>query len=266
MYTRTPEEGDIISRLLELVRSQLGDLELSIADLAGMFDPATAPASFLSWLASWMAFDLPPRLLDGAHPDEVRQILLGLAPLYRRRGTPRGVRDFVELYGRVRPQIFEEFNARPVWVLGVTLLGFGTGLPDRDLEGILVGDSVVGETGPEDATTLGYAAFGSTAHRFSMLVPPAAGLDDANRNLIQHVVETEKPAHTAFHICFVQPAMQVGFQARVGLDAMVAREPASVALDETATLGVDTRLSGAPAGASGAVGRHGQVGIDTRLG
>ncbi|HKF74947.1 MAG TPA: hypothetical protein VKF59_02300, partial [Candidatus Dormibacteraeota bacterium] len=146
-------------------------------------------------------------------------------------------------------------RARPLLVLDRTPLGFGSGLPDRDLEGVLVGEATVGETGPEDPATFGAAAFDSTAHRFTVLVPPAPGLD---RALVTSVVEAEKPAHTAFHVCFVRPAMRVGLQARVGLDAIVAGAPAPMALDQAAALGVDSRLAGAGAGAR-------RVGIDTRI-
>jgi phage tail-like protein len=265
MYARTPPEGDFLVRLLALAQSELDDLDHAVAGLPGLFDPATAPASMLRWLATWLAFDLPPRFADGDRPDEVRALLLGLAGLYRRRGTPRGVADFVEVYSGVRPQLFEDFQARPLWVLGETPLGFGTGVPDRDLDGVLVGDGVVGATGPEDPSSFGTAAFASTAHRFSVLVP-TAGLDAAGRDLVTGVVEAEKPAHTGFHVCFVEPRMRVGVQARVGLDAVLGAEPEPMALGESAVVGVDTRLTGLPADAPGGVGGHGQLGIDTRIG
>lgn len=265
MYTRTRPEGEFLMRLLALAQSQLDDLDRTVADLPSLFDPATAPASMLRWLATWLAFDLPPRFADGDRPDDVRALLLRLAALYRRRGTVRGVADFVEVYSGVRPTLFEDFTARPLWVLGETPLGFGTGIPDRDLEGVLVGDSIVGETGPEDPMTFGAAAFASTAHRFSVLVP-AAGLDAAGREAVIGVLEAEKPAHTGFHVCFIEPRMRVGVQARVGLDAILAGEPEPMTLGENAILGLDTRLSGPPADAPGGVGSHRQLGIDTRIG
>lgn len=266
LYSRSPVEGNQISRFLDLARSQLGDLEQTIDDLSRNFDPATAPADLLEWLSSWLAFDLPARLLDGRHVDQVRRLLLGLVALYWRRGTRRGVADFVEIYSGVRPHLFEDFRQRPLWILGETALGFGTGMADRGAEGMLVGEAIVGETGPADPASIGSALFAATAHHFAVVVPPSPSANDATRSLITAVVEAERPAHTAFHICFIQPTLKVGVQARVGLDAIVAREPAPIALDEGAILGIDTRLAGPPVGAAGAVGRHDQVGIDTRLG
>lgn len=266
MYARKAPEGDFLVRLLALAQSELDDLDRAVADLPTMFDPATAPASALRWLATWLAFDLPPRFADGSRPDDVRSLLLGLAALYRRRGTVRGVADFVEIYTGVRPHLYEDFTARPLWVLGETPLGFGSGLADRDLEGLLVGESEVGDTGLEDPQMFGAAAFAATAHRFSVLVPDAGRLDAAGRDLLVSVVEVERPAHTGFHVCFIEPRMRVGIQARLGLDAILAAEPEPMALGERATLDLDTRLTGPTADAPGSVGRHGQLGIDTRIG
>jgi phage tail-like protein len=263
-YARTPPEGGFLERLLDLARSQIDDLDHAIAALPRLFDPATAPAELLDWLPTWLAFDLPARLRDGDIA-AVRTLLLRLFELYRRRGTPRGVADLVELATGTRPLLFEDYRVRPLWVLGETALGFGSGLYDRDLDGVLVGDSVVGETGPEDPATYGAAAFASTAHRFSVVVPPTRGLDDGLRALLVRTVEAEKPAHTAFHLCVTEPRLRVGLQARVGLDTVLAAEAETRALDDDAILGIDTRLA-APDEIVGSVGRHSQLGIDTVVG
>jgi phage tail-like protein len=264
-YARTPPEGGFLERLLDLARSQIDDLDRAVAGLPALFDPATAPAALLDWLPSWFAFDVPARYADDSRRAELRQLLLGLAALYRRRGTPQGIADFVEIYTGFRPTLFEEYRARPLWVLDETGLGFGTGLYDRDLDGILVGDSVVGETGPEDPADFGAAVFAATAHRFAAVLPPVSGLDDEMRALVLRVLEAEKPAHTAFHLCFTEPRMRVGLQARVGVDTVLAAEPEGRSLDDDAILGLDTRLA-APMERVGAVGSHAQLGIDTVVG
>jgi phage tail-like protein len=260
LYSRTPPQGNETGRLLDLARSQLGGLEHVIDALPRSFDPATAPAEMLTWLASWMAFDLPPRLLDGTHPDEVRRLLLGLAALYRQRATPRGLADFVEVYSGTRPHVLEDFRYRPLWVLGETALGFGTGIPDRDVEGMLVGEAIVGGTGPEDPATIGSALFESTAHRFTVVVPATSG-QAVDRSLVMKVVEAEKPAHTGFHLCFAGPRMRVGIQARIGVDALVAAGPDEMTLGGTSVLGAGNVLGGPEMGPA-SVGTHRHVGID----
>ena len=272
-YARNPRQGNQIGRLVDLARTQLGGIEATLDALPRSFDPGTAPAGMLEWLAGWLAFRLPPHLQTGRHPDEVRRLLLALASLYRRRGTARGLADFVEVYAGVRPHVLEDFRERPMWIVGETPLGFGTGMPERDVEGMLVGEAVVGAMGPEDPTTIGSALFASTAHRFSLIVPPPARTGEMlsrpsalerDRAVIMQVVEEEKPAHTGFHICYASPRMRVGIQARVGIDALVAEGPATISLGETSILDGGTVLGG-PAPGDAAVGSHGLVGIDMRL-
>ena len=66
------------------------------------------------WLASWLAFDPP----SGVDPEALRKLLQRVIELYRRRGTLFGVREFVELYGGVKPRIVESFRQRRIWQLG----------------------------------------------------------------------------------------------------------------------------------------------------
>lgn len=36
------------------------------------------------------------------------------------------------------------------------------------------------------------------------------------------MIDSERPAHTSYHLCVVEPRMRVGYQARLGVDAIVA--------------------------------------------
>ena len=42
---------------------------------------------------------------------------------------------------------------------------------------------------------------------------------------VRLVIEREKPAHTTYDLCVIQPRLRVGVQARVGVDAIVAQGP-----------------------------------------
>ena len=44
------------------------------------------------------------------------------------------------------------------------------------------------------------------------------------------MIEREKPAHTAYHLCVIEPRMRVGSQARIGVDAIIAQGPPAVQL------------------------------------
>lgn len=79
---------------------------------------------------------------------------------------------------------------------------------------------------------------------------------------IRTVLQREKPAHVAYHLCVIEPLLRAGYQARVGIDAVVAGPRQSFAFGE-GFLGEDTTLGGPP---SGRLGEDSRLGITTRVG
>ena len=254
-----------IERLLDLAKSVLGDLEAAIAALPRLFDPKSSPAADLPWLASWLAFDMPPRFADLTRPDALRHLIGQLHTLYKRRGTPAGVSEFVEIYTGVRPHLIEGFRERGIWVLGATsALGFDTALPRTSVDGLIVDESAIG------ATTLtedgwGGSLFEPTAHRFTVLVPAASARGESSRRFMRDVIEQQKPAHTDFHLCFIEPNLRIGIQSRLGVDAIISGPPQPTPLDSGQALDRNLRLADDPNAGTGAVQRRARIGIDTRL-
>ena len=240
VFTREDADG-FLERLVDLVAARLGDLEREIELAPRRLDPLTAPPEWLPWLARLQAFRVPQRYHGPEHTAAFRALLAELPALYERLGTPAGVARLAEIQTGVRPAIVERFRARRIWMLDVTsALGFDTGLPAEDPNGIVLGDSVIGASGPEDPDSWGSALFRPTAHRFTVLVPPTCcGKDQTD---LKRVLEAEKPAYTEYRICVVEPLMRVGVQATVGVDAIVAGPARGLASDE-ARLGLDSRLS-----------------------
>ena len=68
------------------------------------FDPATSPASFLPWLASW----IDPTLNTRWPEKRLRALLAEAMNLYRWRGTRYGVARMIELCTGLTPQITED--------------------------------------------------------------------------------------------------------------------------------------------------------------
>ncbi|HSQ02457.1 MAG TPA: hypothetical protein VLN59_00395, partial [Burkholderiales bacterium] len=127
-----------------------------------------------------------------------------------------------------------------------------------------VGHAVVGESGPLAASEFGSTLFTDYAHLFTVIAPAGHYCDRQRRQTLREVIDAEKPAYTDYHLCFVEPRMRVGFQARLGIDAIVANGPPPLRLDET-LLGRDSFLANAlPGGAR--VGTRGKLGQDTVLG
>jgi hypothetical protein len=97
----------------------------------------------------------------------------------------------------------------------------------------------------------GEPLFDDLAYRFSVLVYPAEVSCQGKLDEVQAVVEREKPAHTAYHLCIVEPRLRVGFQARLGIDTLVGGPPLPTRLGEPAPDGAEFVLGGEPAAVIG---------------
>jgi hypothetical protein len=125
--------------------------------------------------------------------------------------------------------------------------------------GFDVGHAVVGESGPQPEGDFGTGLFADYAHLFTVLAPAGSCRNAEQRAALGEVIDAEKPAHTDYHLCFVEPRMRVGFQARLGIDAIVADGPAPLRLGAT-TLGRNSYLD---AEHQARVAAHGALGRDT---
>jgi phage tail-like protein len=275
IYTRADEPGQFLFRLLALARTELGGVEENIDAMPLLLAPDFAPASELDWLAAWLGLELP-RIADAA---ERRALIARAATLWRRRGTPSGLADLVEIYTGVRPSIIEAFAQRGLWVLDVSSrLGFDTGLPALNPVGMIVPDStdpltpaagccattvgsaVVGESGPLPVEDLGEPLFTDAAHRFLVFLPSYRAEDPALVAEVRRIIEAEKPAHTGYDLCLVRPDMRVGFQATVGLDTIVGGPPELMRLDQS-VLGQTASLP-PPVGGAARIGQGARVGAN----
>jgi phage tail-like protein len=274
----------VLERLLALARTEIGGGESLLRDLPQLATPEFAPASALSWLAGWLAFELP----RGMTPGEQRAVLPRVADLYRRRGTVAGLIEFIHVHTGVRARVVEWPRERRIWQLGVTsALGFDTTLPSGAVDGIVVADreilrdtrpprgcqepervvvghAVVGADRPLAHEDFGSVLFDDHAHRITVIIPAGQAQDPALRDLIREVVATEIPAHVTCEVCFVEPRLRIGLQSRIGIETVVAGEGAPLRLSE-AHLGEDSRLGGRASHGVGA-GPGFQVGQQARIG
>ncbi len=113
-------------------------------------------------------------------------------------------------------------------------------------QGFDVGSAVVGEVGPQAPGDFGQGHFRDTAHLFTVLVPPTCECGTQRHQRLRDAIDAEKPAHTDYHLCFLKPRLRVGFQARLGIDAIVGNGPPPGRLNET-VLGRSSYLAEAPA-------------------
>jgi phage tail-like protein len=168
------QDDELMARFLMLFESFWAPREGIIRQLPFYFDPRTAPPDLLPWLASWLNL-----VLDEQWPEEKRrQLLEATVGLYRKRGTRRGLQEYLEIYTGTKPQIVEH-RAR----------NFTLGIGARLGPGIALGAENV-------------------PHTFTVILrlPPveagseeeALDLQQKRRHVIERIIESEKPAHTAY--------------------------------------------------------------------
>jgi hypothetical protein len=214
-------------------------------------------------------------LPDGADAQTDRALVEAAHEIHTRRGTIAGLREAVLRETGVDVQVVEAYRERRIWQLGfASRLGFDTALPAASPagavvpdpeEGLVVGSFVVGETGPLEASDRVTPLIDETAHLFTVVLPPGACVDDQARSRLREVLDAEKPAHTDYHLCQVGAQMRVGFQARIGVDSLVAAAPPPMRL-EGVRLGLDSVLGDADEGdPGGRVGPNARIGRDTVL-
>jgi phage tail-like protein len=132
-------------------------------------------------------------------------------------------------------------------------------------ETLVVGQTVVGESGPAQSEQFGEPLISDTAHLFTVMVIAAQLKDEPKRALLKKIIEAEKPAHTDYHLCFIEPRMRVGFQARIGVDSIIAGPAEPMNLSGT-VLGLDSYLGVDESGGNyGRVGKHSHIGQNTFL-
>jgi phage tail-like protein len=243
----------------------LGEQGQRIEGLPELFDPLAAPderpsESWLDWLAGWLDV-----VLEEAWPEEKRRGALPEgAALHRIRGTAEGLRRLLYLYTGAPARIEEPFRFARLWALGeASTLGFDTMLAPAHPQGAVVGTTaVLDQSHLIREADYGAPLFEDTAHRFCVLLHAADLRGPGLLEKARQVLEREKPAHTTYHLCLIEPRMRVGFQARVGVDTIVGGPFGDLVLDEPRSLGLDAVLAGRPDRA----GKRGTIGRDARIG
>jgi len=263
-------------------------------------DPKTG-VDFLSWLASWIGIALDRhwseslrrrflknagKLFDlrGTRLGLWRQLLLlldmeaeanccpGDRPQKRCRPVPAKCAPAAELpcAWQPPPLILEHYRLRRWLFLGAGQLGN---------QAVLWGKRIVNRSPLNEGATVGHTQlktirdpyrdpFHAYAHQFTVFVPVRHRCSDQKRKALENLLKTESPAHTLYHVEYVEPRFRIGFQSMIGFDAVIGRLPQGVTLNET-TLGRASVLGAPPhkqGGPSFEVGQEGRVGTTTTLG
>lgn len=168
------DQDDLMARFLMLFDSFWHPLDTMIGSMHHYLDPRTAPSGLLPWLAACV--DLT---LNDAWTEAQKRRLIGSAlQLYRMRGTRRGLQLFLEIYTGQTPQVIEH-RANNLRLGAEARLASSIALGQRNVP-----------------------------HTFTVVLglPDAGGetaadrqrRDAARRQMIDAIICSEKPAHTAY--------------------------------------------------------------------
>ncbi|WP_150275698.1 phage tail protein [Paenibacillus tepidiphilus] len=178
------------------------------------FDPLKTPASFLPWLAGWLGLTLtegeeydgnldtyertltPAQLLPlTAERSTVnRKLLGGMMELYKKRGTPEGLAEYLQVFAGEEAAIHIESYEEPV----------------RCGKGSRIGINTM--TGPAEPSYF-------TVH--IILPAHSRSLLQNKVNILQEVLRREKPFYTNYSLNIEVPRMRLGVYGRVGMETLV---------------------------------------------
>jgi hypothetical protein len=155
------------------------------------------------------------------------------------RGTVESLERLVSLYAGVRVRIDEPALRATIWTLGDGAgLGLSTMLAAAQPDG-----AIVGTTATLDGSHLiddgerGAPLFEDLAHHFRVELYAADVASPELVDEVRRVIDREKPAHTTYDLCLIEPRMRVGLQGRVGIAALVGGPPPPFVTAGRAALG-----------------------------
>jgi phage tail-like protein len=168
------EQDELMGRFLMLFESVWSPLGAQIDAMHYYLDPRTAPAGLLPWLAHCVDLALSDQWTE----PQRRRLIASALRLYRRRGTRRGLQDFLEIYTGQKPQIIEH-RANNLRLGSGARLATSVALGQRNIP-----------------------------HTFTVILnlPPVQAATSQERvrkeadrqRMVEAIIEAEKPAHTAY--------------------------------------------------------------------
>jgi phage tail-like protein len=240
IYREDPVHAAFLERFLALFETVVHGLDREIDLLFRHFDPQLAPDEFLPWLASWINLTVEE---DVPRP-RIRRLIERSPLLYRRRGTPSAIAEFLEIYTGRRAFVVEDGARFEPIVLGSgATLGQHIILVGSAVRGFRVGDSsVVGKAALRTGVSAPEEPFKALAGRFTVVVDMPRTDFVARRQTLERILDDQKPAHTTCTLRLIADRAFAGV-AILGAGAIVTdRQPYQVGV---------TPLGGAIAGSGG---------------
>jgi phage tail-like protein len=225
VYLENPIAEDFTERFLSLFDATIEEIDRAIERFPALLDSDSVPDEVLPWIGSFLdlAFD---RAWDGG---KRRKILKALPELYRLRGTVAGLKRAISLVFDVDDPVIQELAAERAWgalhretVLGAVRL-FGRSRARFRLDSSPLSAAPIRRYGNPDEDPLT-----SHAYRFRVLVPPSRFGSAIERERLERLIASQKPAHTVASIRVGGTGLVLGYWSSVGVDTAFAALPAPV--------------------------------------
>lgn len=260
VYSSDDDSRRFLERFLSIFQTEWDALEERIATIAALFDPQAVPAGkALEYLASWFALPLEGTW-DG---EQKRRLLEAATKIYfsrwkvtgandeclseveperaARRGTREGLRRYLQVYLQNMtgispenqggyPHIIEGWRERQRLTLsseGAAMLSGCAPLWSPSAVGRLhlgefarEGEARLVSTGDPE-----HEIFQEFAHRFRVFVPSSWVQTAKDEEMVRRALGEEKPAHTSYDLCLVEPRFRIGLQSTLGVDTIVGARP-----------------------------------------
>jgi phage tail-like protein len=209
-WSRQEQDAAWLQQFLAPAEGMLDELDWQAAQRSVLLDPRATPAEALPWLASFAGL-----VLDQRWPEPARRTLVAEAySLFARRGTKQALVRTLGIYLGRDPVLVERWQLRG---LGGTVLGVAEPEPaprvGANLDTGTLGRFTIGGRLPHDDS------FRASAHRFTVLIPGT--LTAEQREVVQDLLDSQRPAHTLVDLCELGSGMRVGSRLRVALTSFI---------------------------------------------
>lgn len=214
-FSRDEADASFLRRYLAIFDGLAHELDARAARRETLLDPHGTPADMLPWLASFLGM-----ALDDRWPERARRTLVAEAAwLFRFRGTVPGLRRFLEIYLEQPVTLLEHFRLRG---MGGAMVGDGGPAVSRAVvgAGFRVGGAI-GEPGESPLEGTARDAFETHAHRFTVMV--RGSLTAEQLDVVGHVLDVHRPAHTRVEVCALGSGMRVGRRLHLGISSAIGR-------------------------------------------
>jgi phage tail-like protein len=183
------ETSAFLGNYLNVFEKILSGFSSTLDTIDRYWDPALTPPEFVDWLAGCMGLALK----QDWQTNQKRQIIATIVPIYRMRGTKRGLEEYLRIYVDGADVGIKEM-ANPFQIAVHSQIGV---------------DSVIG---------LGRPYY----FQISVKLPtPSLELKEKKKRSIIEIIDREKPAHTYYSLIIEIPTLQIAVASTVGRDTLL---------------------------------------------